>query len=121
MKTASWYTFRGEGRIGISVGTPRGISGGYRLYRPLNPRREMLQLSHEDYDREFAIILGQLDPQKVWEDLHRLAGRAEPMLLCFEKPPFSCSNRCHRRTVAAWLEKKLGVHVPELDYDGPDR
>ena len=34
MKTASWFTSRGlAGRIGISLGTPRGQSG-FRLYTP---------------------------------------------------------------------------------------
>ena len=34
MKTGSWYTTRGlPGRVGISVGTPRGMPAGYRLYR----------------------------------------------------------------------------------------
>lgn len=114
MKTASWYTWRGEGRIGISVGTPRGMPGGYRLYRPLNPRRDMLEMSKPEYERIYFGMLAQLDPQKAWDDLHRLVGPGvEPVMLCYERPPFSAGNWCHRRMVADWFKQTLGQDVPE--------
>jgi hypothetical protein len=42
----------------------------------------------------------------------------EPVMLCFEKPPFTVTNWCHRRMAAAWLERELGIEVNEL---GPER
>ena len=115
MKTASWFTWRGEGRIGISVGTPRGQPAGYRLYRPLNPTREMLHMSRAQYEAIYFGMLARLDPQKVWDDLHRMAGDAEPVLLCFERPPLHDGNWCHRRMVARWFDLTLGQDVPEHD------
>ena len=88
------------------------MAAGYRLYRPLNPRREMLSLPPAEYDVLYAEILAELDPAQVWADLHRLAGDAEPVLLFFEKD----ATGCHRRLVARWLERELGIEVPELEH-----
>jgi hypothetical protein len=114
MKTASWMTYRGEGRVGISLGSPRGQPAGYRLFRPLAPTRAMLHMPRAEYEPLYAEILAALDPRATWDRLHELAGGAEPVLLCFEKPPFTATNWCHRRLAAAWLERELGVQVPEL-------
>jgi hypothetical protein len=55
----------------------------------------------------------------VWGELHRLAvhrlaGGAEPVLLCWERPPFTADNWCHRRMVAAWFGVGVALeeHVP---------
>lgn len=119
MKTASWYTWRGEGRVGISVGTPRGMPAGYKLYRPLNPTRDMLHMARPEYEKIYFGMLGQLDPQKVWDDLHVMAKGAEPVLLCFERPPFTEGNWCHRRMVADWFDRTLGHQVPEYGDQPP--
>jgi hypothetical protein len=126
MKTASWSTYTGPGRVGICIGSPRGQPAGYRFYRPLAPTRDMLKLPPSRYDPMYAVILAKLDPERVWDDLHKLAtDRAgvehEPILMCFEKPPFKYpDNLCHRRTVARWFRAELGRFVPEIGYDGPD-
>jgi hypothetical protein len=53
----------------------------------------------------------------------------EPVLLCYEVPPFSApqpipqaglttigpQNWCHRRLVAVWFQETLGVEVAELE------
>ncbi|MBW7996799.1 MAG: DUF488 domain-containing protein [Candidatus Glassbacteria bacterium] len=44
-----------------------------------------------------------------------MAGGFEPVLLCFEKPPFGDDNWCHRRMVAEWLSDTLGIEVPEYE------
>jgi hypothetical protein len=114
MKTSSWQTYTGPGRIGISRGTPRRSPAGYKLYRPLAPGPWFNSVSHEEYEHRFFEQLAQLDARKVWDELHKLTGGAEPVLLCFEKPPLTKENWCHRRLVAAWLELELDVSVPEM-------
>ena len=85
------------------------------MYRALAPRRDMLKLDQATYRRIFfGEILGQLDPEKVVRDLRNLAVSHEPVLLCFEKPPFTANNWCHRRLCAEWFETNLGLHVPEI-------
>jgi hypothetical protein len=115
MKTAGYFTYTGPGRIGISRGVPRGIPTGYRMFRGLAPgpwfRDAEAPYYCHLYRRE---ILDRLDPQATWDRLHELAGGAEPTLLCFERPPFTRTNWCHRRLVAEWLGDALGVEVPEI-------
>lgn len=118
MKTASYYTYFGPGRVGISRFNPRGIKG-YRTYRALAPRPDMLTLDQGNYrDVYFNEILAKLDPQRVVPDLEALAGEHEPVLLCYERPPFTPANWCHRRMVAEWLADKIGLDVPELERGG---
>ena len=114
MKTASYFTFNGPGRIGISLGAPRGIKVGYRMFRKLAPTRGILDLDEPTYrEAFFRDILGPLDPKQITRELHDLAGGFEPVLLCFEKPPFTPTNWCHRRMVAEWFQQELGLDGPE--------
>ena len=115
MKTASFFTFSGPGSIGISLGKPRGMTVRCGFYRNLAPRREMLRMPYQVYrDVYFREILGPLDPRQVMDDLQLLAGDSEPVILCFERPPFHANNWCHRRwwpngsvTHLAWMYRKL--------------
>lgn len=52
----------------------------------------------------YNTVLSKLDPQEVYDELD---GR---ILLCYEEPELFC----HRHIVASWLEKTLGVRVPEV-------
>jgi hypothetical protein len=70
-------------------------------------------VDEETYDRGYVAQLAALDPQQVWDRLHALAGDHEPVLLCWERPPFTATNRCHRRLVAAWFRATLGHQVDE--------
>ena len=120
MKTASYFTFNGLGSIGISLGAPRGMTICCGFYRDLAPRREMLRMPYRVYrDVYFGEILGPLDPSQVVDDLQRLAGKSEPVMLCFERPPFTDENFCHRRMVAEWFGDRLGLVVPEIDSTAP--
>jgi hypothetical protein len=57
-----------------------------------------------EYLKRYAEILDALDPQATWDRLHELAGEAEPVLLCWERPLFRMpGNWCHRRLVAGWF------------------
>ena len=113
MKTASFFTYTGPGRISIARYAPRGTPAGFRQYRALAPDADMLKMSQALYLPRYAAILNALDPLQVWDDLHRLAGDQEPVLLCWERPPFTASNWCHRRLAADWFQDRLGVEVPE--------
>ncbi len=76
----------------------------------------MLKMDYDRYRCLFESILGQLDAQTEWERLHELADGHEPVLLCFERPPLSPNNWCHRRMVAGWFGNELGHEVPEIGY-----
>lgn len=118
MKTASFQTYKGPGRVSIARYAPRNTPAGYRQFKALAPGPWFNSVTREEYEARFAMeILGPLDPQKTLEDIQKLANGAEPVLLCWEKPPFTESNWCHRRIVADWFKNRLGVEVPELGYE----
>ncbi len=120
MKTSSFYLYDGPGRISIARTAPRRVKAGFKLYRPLNPgawRSEPAYQQHEAYrERYFREVLGPLDPQRVWDELHRLAGGDEPVLLCHEHL-LKSGDWCHRRLVAEWFAARLDVDVPELQTE----
>jgi hypothetical protein len=97
------------GRISVSIAlkAPDWYRG--RRYPALAPRRAMLKMDEATYRVEYQKILDKLDPRKVFADLGK-----EAILLCWEAP----GKFCHRRLVAEWLEKHLGVDVPELQEPG---
>jgi hypothetical protein len=116
VKTASFFTYSGPGRISIARWEPRDIPPGYRRYKPLAPRATMLRMPYGRYRALYVrSILGRLDPRQVVKDLHRLADPHEPVLLCWERPPLTRAHYCHRRMVAEWLSLTLGLDVPELE------
>jgi hypothetical protein len=115
MKTSAFSLYKGPGRISIARYAPRGTPAGFRIYKKLVPRGDMLKMEYPRYrDVYFGEILAALNPQHVWNDLHDLAGDAEPVLLCWE----NLSKRgqwCHRRMVAQWFYEQLGKEVLELN------
>lgn len=50
-------------------------------------------------------ILAKLNAGRVFEELGGMA-----VLLCWERP----GEFCHRRLIAQWFEKELGLEVPEM-------
>jgi len=113
MKTASFFTFTGPGRISISRSTQHYTPVGYRVYRALAPGTWFNSVDRAEFERLYAMQLALLDARQVWNDLHALASDHQPVLLCYEKPPFTETNWCHRRLVAAWFEAALGHRVNE--------
>lgn len=117
MKTSSFFLATGPGRISIARFAPRGIEPGYRTFRALAPGAWFKTVSRERYrELYFGEILGKLDPRVTFDTLVKLAGGAEPTLLCWERPPFTGANWCHRRLVAEWFRETLGVELLE-DHD----
>lgn len=121
--TASYFTYTGPGRVGISQGTPRGVKAGYRFYRKLAPTWDMVKrMDRPGYEHAFHAMLDALDPEVVVREIQALHPTSDRIvLLCFEKPPFTPTNWCHRRTlVAPWLEQYLSAPVLEVaDADFP--
>jgi uncharacterized protein (DUF488 family) len=85
-------------------------------YKPLIPSRDLEEGYHRgritvaEYTKSYNIQLLGLDPRQVFLDLGENA-----ILLCYEPP----GQFCHRRLVAAWLEKFLNIVVPESHYREP--
>lgn len=82
----------------------------------LAPRKDMLKMSQDNYDKAFAKILSQLSPSEIVKQLGQrafLAGKEKIVLLCYEK------NRCecHRSVVGDWIEKHTGAAVKEVSWD----
>lgn len=129
MKTSNFVNNKLYGLNGISISrypaTRQGFTGPE--FPPLMPSAQLLAWYKEsgdwdEYARRYQIFnLRCLDPQKVWDTLVILAaiqqsnvpGNPEPILLCYESAKTLDTQPCHRRLVADWLERELGVVVPE--------
>jgi hypothetical protein len=117
MKTGCYFTFRGPGRIGITAYPPKNptFSRDVPMVKALAPRRDMLKLPYDTYRQIFfGEILGTLDAAEIKTRLEQLVAPHEPVLLCYERPPFTPDNWCHRRMVAEWFQDQLGIDVPEF-------
>jgi hypothetical protein len=99
---------KGKRIVAISQGVPKGYDGP--RYLPLAPSWALVkEKDHRVYVRKYVEQLSRLDPEKVFRDLGE-----DAILLCWEKP----GAFCHRQLAAEWLEKALGISVPE--YFGQD-
>jgi hypothetical protein len=95
--------------VSIAGQCPDNFHG--RLYKKLAPKFK----DYVDYkatgdfikytEKYYSEVLDKLDPKRVFDDLGETA-----ILLCWEAPGIFC----HRRLVAEWFEKTLGVNVPEF-------
>ena len=92
--------------VGIALKAPWWYKG--RQYQKLAPTARMLKLGEGAYKRAYARKLKGLDAHQVLQELVDYA-----VLLCWESP----GKFCHRRLVAAWLERELGIEVPEFCLD----
>jgi len=115
VKTASFFEYVGAGRVSIARFSPRRTPAGFRVYRALAPGPWFKSVEEVEYRIRYDRQLAELDPQRVWDELHTLAGGAEPVLLCWERKPDLDAGRtfCHRRIVAAWFAATLDQDVPE--------
>ena len=81
----------------------------------------MLKMDYAEYRPRFGEILRRLEAVVIWDTLHSMTFDAEPVLLCFERPPLTAENWCHRRMVAEWFETEMGVIVPEWEPPTPEQ
>ncbi len=114
MLTASFFTHTGVGRISIARWTPKNTPPGFKVYRALAPGDWFKSVDWDRYCELYAEQLSRLDLARVWEDLHDLVAPHEPVLLCWER--LDRDDQCHRRLVADWFERGLGVVVPEIGH-----
>ena len=104
------------GAIAISRTVPKFLRGRVKLYPVLAPDARWHHFEKPRFCRAyFGYQLARLDVEQVWRTLHEIADGAEPILLCWEKAPFTDDNWCHRRLVAAWFRARLGEVVDELE------
>ena len=115
IKTGTWSARLPDDhiKIGISRGTPRfRIAPGWRRYTPLNPGP---WLTAPDFAARYQDLLSRLDPERVHDELMRIADGRVPVLCCFER--VGGPGWCHRSLAASWLSDALGVAVPELGFE----
>lgn len=93
----------------IARSHPRGYHG--RCYRPLAPSAALLRgykaarIDAATYAQQYrAEVLDLQDPERVVEALG-----TDAILLCWEP----AGKFCHRRLVAGWIERAMGIVVPE--------
>ena len=93
--------------VAISQGIPRGWQG--KRYKPLAPPWNLVKLTdNAQFIKLYkAQVLDLLDAAQVLGDL----GGDNFVLLCWEAP----GEFCHRRVVAVWLQKELGLVVEEFN------
>jgi len=87
-----------------------------RQYKILAPKKDFF-LEYKRTGDEAAYIeefqrrvLDPLDPRQIYEELGPNA-----ILLCWEAP--GPGQFCHRWLVARWLEKHLGITIPEVGME----
>ena len=92
--------------VAISLGVPRGWRGARCTV--LAPPRPLIKIMDPETFIPLykAQVLDKLDPHKIIKDL----GGDNFILLCWEAP----GEFCHRRVVAAWIQKHTGVLVKEF-------
>ena len=93
--------------VAISLGVPRGWRGARCTV--LAPPRPLIKIMDPETFIPLykAQVLDKLDPHKIIKDL----GGDNFIMLCWEDPGVFC----HRRVVAAWMQKQTGVLVEEFD------
>ena len=110
MQTSYYAKYKGENSVSIAGKCATWYKG--REYKKLAPRYWFFKKYKEDGNKEFYTeqyykeVLDKLNPQQVYEELGE-----DAVLLCWEKS----GEFCHRRLVASWLEKELGIKVNEFD------
>jgi hypothetical protein len=110
MKTSYFAKYNREDGINIALIKPKFFKG--ESYPDLYPTWNILKKYKKYHNKELYVyeyqkyILSKLDPYQIYNDLKN------NVLLCYEKS----GDFCHRRIVAAWIEKHTGNKVKEIDH-----
>jgi len=95
--------------VSIARSHPSGWHG--REFKQLAPPWELVNLYKLNGDEVVytdlyqRLVLDKLDPEEVYKELGE-----DAVLLCWEGP----SKFCHRKLVAEWFKKNLGIEVKEM-------
>jgi uncharacterized protein YeaO (DUF488 family) len=87
-------------------------------YKRLAPKYEFFMEWKKNKDNDYYIehfnkeVLDCLSAKEVYNDLERLSGGKDCVLLCYEKS----SDFCHRHLVSEWLNKELNLDVKEITF-----
>jgi hypothetical protein len=122
MKTSNFANNRLHQLEGISISRYPATRQGFKglEFAPLMPSANLLACGPDDwqyYEQNYNRQLSCLNPKATWDEWHNIASylseEGEPVLLCYESAKTLDTHPCHRRLVAAWFERELGVEVPE--------
>jgi uncharacterized protein (DUF488 family) len=65
-------------------------------------------MTDEEFEREFnRCVLEKLDAREILDEIGD-----DAVLLCWEK----AGEFCHRKLVAEWLSRELGIEVKEREF-----
>lgn len=101
--------------ISISKGIPSWYHG--EGYGKLAPRWDTVMKyknggSWQEYTEEYySTVLDNLMPEQVQQELMRISGGRDMVLLCYEKS----SDNCHRHLVAEWF-RSHGIECKEYVF-----
>lgn len=76
-------------------------------YKKLAPKYGFFMEWKKNHDNNYYIehfdseVLNLLDAKTIYEELSKMSGGKDVVLICYEKP----SDFCHRHLVAKWLAK----------------
>ena len=124
MKTSNFANNQRYNLCGISISRYPDRRSGFAgpEFPPLFPDAGLLKDYKEgriDWINYVHVYQRQLDCLNCEEVYSRLceiafeAGADEPVLLCYESAKTLDTQPCHRRLVAAWFEREIGVRAPE--------
>ena len=103
----------GVKQIGISLFPPKWFTGvSMKQVAPTMTLFKSTWLNDEQYERRFRQeVLSKVDAWDFYQRLERVSDGKDVALCCFEKD----RKDCHRKLVAEWLERELGIEVPEFE------
>ena len=124
MKTSNFANNKIYSLNGISISRHPDRRSGFAgpEFPPLMPSAQLLALykagdiDWQGYTEHYNGQLLCLNPERVYKALCFASeglGVDEPILLCYESAKTLDTQPCHRRLVASWFERELGVVVPE--------
>jgi len=127
MKTSNFANNKLYHLNGISISRHPDRRSGFKgpEFTPLMPSAQLLAwykstaqgpAAWEEYAESYNAQMACLNAAAVYEELQVIAdsiGADDVVLLCYESAKTLDTQPCHRRLVASWFERELGVVVPE--------
>lgn len=106
--------------VGITAFPPRfklnySIRANFRLLAPtpaMLARARSGTLTPKAFEAQYERLLERVGVERILTTLRQFQGDAPGVaLICYED--VDAGERCHRRMLAAWLQRKAGLTVPE--------